>query len=260
MYPPIGIWLPVWTICWLNEILLFSGQWVVSPSTCSNRNAPANVLPSALITSLVYGVVEPLYTALLVWASTPPWLLVYALKIYYFIVAGFATLIMGSLISPPTAESTQLSKDGTHGTPSPGRTNKWTKLFFVSPYHLALQLLAASNAALVLYLQSFGATSRPGGTTMIVLDCCALSTILMGAYIDYHFGSFCLRATYLGQYGWRYAKDQLICLAVVIVSRMIMRYLLGMSLFLAQYPGGPDVLFGSDRWQWIRDITGTDIQ
>ena len=57
MYPPIGIWLPVWTICWLNEILQFSGQWVISPSTCSRKSAPANVLPSAIITSLVYGVV-----------------------------------------------------------------------------------------------------------------------------------------------------------------------------------------------------------
>ena len=260
MYPPIGIWLPVWTICWLNEILQFSGQWVISPSTCSRKSAPANVLPSAIITSLVYGVVEPLYTALLVWASTPPWLLVYAFNIYYFIVAGYGTLIMGSLITSPTTESTTVSKDSTHGTSSRGRTIKWTKLFFVSPYHLALQLLAASNAALLLYLQSFGAASRPGDTTMIALDCCALGTISMGAYMDYHFGWFCLRATYLGQYGWKYAKDQLICLAVVIVSRMIIRYLLGMSLFLAQYPEGPDVLFGSNRWQWIRDITGADIR
>jgi hypothetical protein len=66
MYPPVGIWLLVWTICWLNEILLLLGQWVMSPSTCSNKYDVANTLPSALVTSLVYGVAEPLYTALLV--------------------------------------------------------------------------------------------------------------------------------------------------------------------------------------------------
>jgi hypothetical protein len=187
-------------------------------------------------------------------------MLVYALKIYYFIVAGFGSIFMVQLIPFATEESTQPSKDDIHGTSSPGRTTRWARLFIVLPYHFALQLLAASNAALLLYLQSLGAASRPGSTTMIFMDCCALATILMGAYSDYHFGSLCQRATYLGQYGWTYAKDQLICLAVVIVSRMIMRYSLGMSLFLAQYPEGPDVLFGSDRWQWIRSITGTDIQ
>lgn len=244
-----------------NDLLLWSSPWVVSPCSCAKRNATVATLPTAVTTGIIYGIAEPLFTSLLVWVSVPPWLLVLALQLLHGFGGVLGPLCMIIMLHAGEQRASESSKSSDEVSTDADRVTTVTRWKFVLPYLFAVQTSAASNAALLLWVQSFGASSRPGSSLYLsISDLCALGAVVAARYGDYNIAETCHRAQYLGHRGWTYGKHQLRSLALLVAVRMAMRLVLGMSVFLAFFPGDPDLLFGSHRWQWMRDLTGNDLQ
>lgn len=253
-----AVWLAALTVAVANETVLPFNQWIISPCINPHASGPVTRLPSATTTSVLYAISEPLYTAALVWLAAPPWWLVLALQLVHCHVGAWGTLIMKEMLRAGT--SPDYSAEDKYDAPlDRDRASRWPCVLL---YHLAVQTSAASNAAVLLWLQSFGASSRPQQSTHLAIsDLCALGAVIIARYADYSIANVCHRAQYLGQRRGRHlVRHSLCCLAMLLLGRAAMRWVLGMSVVLGRYPGDSELLFGSHRWQWIRDSTGNDLQ
>ncbi|GAB1741034.1 hypothetical protein NU219Hw_g6285t1 [Hortaea werneckii] len=129
----------------------------------------------------------------------------------------------------------------------------------IAPYYIfALFAVAVTNATLLLTLHSLSATSSSG------VDESFPWFLLGGVYsfaaslsVDRQVAECMGRATVLGQklWGemrdWRHFRVQVGALAMLLVTRMIVRRAVGLDAWFAVPEGGTEMWFGEARYAWV---------
>ncbi|KAI6905049.1 hypothetical protein KC318_g6164 [Hortaea werneckii] len=300
----------VYIFCLINEIVLGTKAWLISPSS-HEYYAVAAKQPSAFQLSIAYGIAEPIVTALLLRIPVAPAAMLMLLPHFHYIgtslvIAKLVAKTIGALRWPDentssssgvtastkdTAFSTdELREDQQNKVSCDGPTDKQQarpvvfKLSTglgttdtvtlelggvqpdlelsraeIAPYYMfALLAVAVTNATLLLTFHSLSATSSSGDDESFPWF------LLGGVYsfaaslsVDGQVAECMGRAMVLGQklWGemrdWRHFRVQVGALAMLLVTRMIVRRAVGLDAWLAVPEGGPEFWFGEARYAWV---------
>lgn len=242
--------------CVLNETILLSSAWIISPSALGSDGQRHEVfaLPPPLWTAVAYGVLEPVFTALVLRLPSPlqPVNVLQLLPhahgagaywcVSKWVERGGVSRGLGRYCDVEGGRRDEMGDlEGRRSWISVSVAHVrrgWLRVkFFVLP----LVTAAVSNAALLLVPPSYEAKSKAGEESK------AMTWFLMGA-LAWYFGSWGAdawisnvteKAYIIGQ-RWRdvgEVVEQLKCLLVMVVVRSAVRWMLGLGLWL----GRPEV-------------------
>ncbi|KAI7177882.1 hypothetical protein KC343_g12503 [Hortaea werneckii] len=129
----------------------------------------------------------------------------------------------------------------------------------IAPYYLfALLAVAVTNAVLLLTFHSLSATSYWGDDVSLPwILLCGIFQIAASLSADRHVAESMGRTMMLGQklWGevrdWRHLRVQLSALAMLLVTRMVVRRAVGLDAWLAVPQGEMEFWFGGARYVWI---------
>ena len=262
----------------VNDVLLLSSAWILSPSLPKNPTL-CRSLPSPIVTSVAYGVLEPLYIWLFLRLGITPWILVLAISPCHLMMSFSVVVLLHKAIVdaiPPRERKSAAPSASTAGEDNKMPTISLPKTYVYVIFGLPLQTAAAANAALVLLAQCCAAplllwdeglsnTWRP-----LFLESYALFFYLGSRFADYCFSKGTWRAQYLGQASVNGSSSgrmqQFSCLILMILAKAITRIFLGLDMFMVfqcldparavelfrpkQSTWAPVQLMGVSIWVW----------
>lgn len=242
------------TVAAMNEVFLLSSGWIVAPS-----RTRIFCFPHPILTSVAYGVADPLITAAILWSkANPVFFLMQASLSHLLICSSSSTEIFESLLAASGMSEGDASEkarearlEEAHSTPPPPPSLAFTTTMLT----LSAVTAAERNAALLLLGQSLKAPSGFGYEPLFVF----IKWLAVCMYFASWHGDYILSLAS----GRRWfpifrtkslagAKAVLLSLAALLTVRTALRLALGLPLFIGFGFGVMDsALFEPGEREWL---------
>jgi hypothetical protein len=258
----IGLKSIVTVVTLLNELVLFTSDWITSSSH------PPTPFPHPAYTSSAYALAEPLYTILITRIGVQAWINLLNTP-QHFWVCEFAMDYIIHLLNSRTASSVQSPEiSGTHEAgdksdhlPSESQSDhheprsKWqTYVAVLFPVHSA----AASNAALLLFAADLDTSLKMDNANVLLLFSGLAMLFYLGSrYADYKISHRTYKLSLWKPQSCKNLALQLGCLVLLLSLKIGIRILLGLHPFpLLQDIGSTEVrpILGQDTPPWIESV------
>ena len=248
----------------LNELILLSSQWIISPSP------PSIAFPHPALTAAAYAVTECLYVTLLPKIGVAPWILLMTTPQHLWVCELSIEYLSRILPSKPRqslalqfpgSSGTDDSRNGPAGKSDSERQPNISELQAWKVYTatlLPVQSAAACNASLLLFAAGLDASLEDSeNDTVLMFGYLAILLYLGSRYADVRIARRTHKAPLYKRQPLTSLKLQLSCLVLLFSLKVFVRTLLGQNLlpFLPVMASGPAESHAEQGLQpWIRAL------